>query len=154
MEINKSQKRMLIILAAVLAFAVYTFISDKDRYLSYYTGKKPPVQKATVSPTQNTAEARQNTDHHIYTTWGRDPFAQIIREAGVKKSRQPVAESNIFRLSAISYMGNNSVALINDNVVKIGEQLAGYTVSSIEPRRVILSKNSEKIVLNLQISKE
>jgi len=154
MEITKGQKRMLIALSAVVAFAAYDFISNSDTYLSFYSGKQTAAPKTNIPKTQNVEEAKDSRNMEFYTKWGTDPFAEIKKEVVVRRVERPVQTGTTFRLSAISYMGNNSVALINDNVVKIGEQIAGYMVSSIEPKRVILIKDSERLVLNLQIAKE
>jgi len=52
-------------------------------------------------------------------------------------------------LYAISYKGDQSAALINDNFLKVGDMVAGYKLQKIEKNQVTLSDGKRTIRLKL-----
>lgn len=59
--------------------------------------------------------------------WGRDPFG-----TGLK------ADKGILTLSAILYQDGNGSAIINNQILKVGDEIAGRRVVNILPDRVQL----------------
>jgi hypothetical protein len=53
-------------------------------------------------------------------------------------------------LKGIIYSAGKSVAIINDEVVSEKDKVAGFTVTKIEQKRVILEKDSKQIILKLE----
>jgi len=148
MEITKSQKRLLILLGIVLIYAAYDFISNKDTYMGFYgkskktvVAKKKNAQKAVKK--ENTALAGTSYLEH----WSHDPFYKKIKSQ--KKSVAKKLRKINFHLFAVSIKANESVALINDKMVKEGDMISGYTVTNIGKKKVTLTKGKKTVVLNL-----
>ena len=72
----------------------------------------------------------------------RDPFSRA-NTSSRKKS------GNLY-LAGIIYEEGNSTAVIDDQIVHIGEEIGGYQVISITPRVVTLSKGDQQVVLELE----
>ncbi len=147
-QLTKSQKILFIILGVVLAYAVFDFMSHKDTYLSYYSGESQEDQtQAQTMP----AAKKQKTDPlqaDLFSKWGSDPFFRAPEVKIRKKHRRRKIRPH-FKLKAVSYRSDGSVALINDRIVKVGDVLSGYRVLKIEPKKVILGNGKHRIVLKL-----
>ncbi len=149
MELTKSQKRLLILLGFVLIYFVYDVVSNWDTYAGFYSGKKTVVRNKNNEKDKNkTAEQPEQNRQKYLEKWGRNPFyKKVERKKTVKRSVQK-RKIKLF-LYAVSMKDNNSVALINDKVVKIGDIISGYTLQKIEKKQVTLSDGKNKIVLKL-----
>ncbi len=77
----------------------------------------------------------------VFNNWGRDPFVQE------KRSYDDVQVISGLTLNGISRKGEDSYALINKQIVRVGDAIEGLTVSRIEPDRVLLSKGGQTYVL-------
>lgn len=150
MEINKSQKRLFILLGLVLIYFVYDIISDWDTYAGFYTGKKTvTVQKAEEKKAENMPEEEVEQDRPYLAKWGRNPFyqkVQVKKAAVVTRKKKRSVRLNLY---AISIKDNNSVALINDRIVKIGDMIGGYTLKKINKKSVLLTDGAKAITLKL-----
>ncbi len=87
--------------------------------------------------------------------WGRDPFfgawGQEGEEQGpVDYSEEETKEPSELSLTAISWMAENPIALINKQLVSEGEFVLGYEVVEIQRDKVILRKGDKKHVLTLE----
>ena len=79
-------------------------------------------------------------------TWGRDPFGKKPGFA-VSEDKEP-----LYELSAIIFDGNESEAVINNDRVRVGDEIGWRIVEEIGPNYVLLSYGSESIIeLNLPI---
>lgn len=149
MELTKSQKRLLILLGIVLIYFVYDVASNWDTYAGFYSGKKTSVQKKKNE--QNKSKSAKKTEQgkqQYLEKWGRNPFYKKVERKKTAKKKVQKRKIKLF-LYAISMKDNNSVALINDKVVKIGDMISGYTLQKIEKKQVTLSDGKNKIVLKL-----
>ncbi len=147
-QLTKSQKILFIILGIVLVYAIFDFVSHKDTYINFYSGNE---QESTM-PVQNTQTAAQKQADQLqaslFSQWGSDPFVRKV----VVKSRKKYKRKRVrphFKLKAISYRADGSVALINDRIVKKGDVIQGYKVVKIETKKVILWNGKHRIVLKL-----
>ncbi len=149
MEITKSQKRLFIILGIVVAYGIWDFISNMDTYTSFYSGKPKAASVTQQQSDQDDAElaAQKKQSTGYLEKWGRDPFHKKVK----KKVQKAVASKPKVRLTlyAISEKENNSVALINDKIVKIGDMIGGYTLIRIGKKDVSLKDGSKTITLKL-----
>lgn len=59
--------------------------------------------------------------------WGRDPFGTARK-----------AEATVLTLSAILYQDGNGSAIINNQIMKVGDEIAGKRIVKILPDRVQL----------------
>lgn len=147
MEINKSQKRLLILLGAVLLFAIYDFISNYETYTGFYSGNTEAKKVKKAEENQPAKNITRNIDRKFLNHWGRDPFF-VVEKRTVRAARKVSKKPDLI-LQAISYQGSNTVALINDNIVQVGEMVAGYRVLKIDKNKVTLKNDSETKVLTL-----
>ena len=149
MEITKSQKRLFIILGLVIIYFIYDIVSDWETYAGFYSGEKVAVQqvdnKSQIKAEQN---LKKEQDKQYLEKWGRNPFYKKIEK---KKAVRVVKKTKTvnFKLHAVSMKDNNSVALINDKIVKIGDMISGYTLKKINKKQVILSDGQKTITLKL-----
>ncbi|MCS7258624.1 MAG: hypothetical protein NZ601_04580 [candidate division WOR-3 bacterium] len=99
---------------------------DTTRYLS----PKPDTQK--IEP----RTFKQDTE----LQWGKDPFVRdwVIQEAVTD-----------LKLKAITISPNKSYALINDQILEVGEEISGKKLVKIEKDHVILKQGEREIYLYL-----
>ncbi len=146
-QLTKTQKILFIILGIVSVYAIFDFMSHKDTYVGFYSGQEEetPVVQSSSDSAQAQVDQLQTS---LFLQWGKDPFLrkeQIKTRKKVKKRRSRPH----FKLKAISYRKDGSVALINDRIVKSGDIIKGYKVIKIDARKVILSNGKHRIVLTL-----
>lgn len=153
------QRILLIILGVVILIALYIFIFRKPN---------PTVARATVkartqtqekaaavkSKAKTTTEAVKKVIPTLFTKpestvveteaekgkWGTDPFA---------RGWMLGTEISDLRLRAITQSGNKSYALINDQILEVGEAIAGKRIVAIEKDRVILEQSGRTFTLIL-----
>jgi hypothetical protein len=150
MEIDKRQKRMLIVLGVVLAYAVFELITNSEQYFGYYMGSdKAEVQAASTNQVAVQTQTPKRPGVNEYDKdWGEDPF--YIKVEKKRRSGRKVRPTVRLNLSAISFGGGQPVAMINDEILSVNDVIAGYKVQAIEPKRVILVKGSDRRILTLQ----
>ncbi|MGD9898153.1 MAG: hypothetical protein AB7T22_03400 [Calditrichaceae bacterium] len=143
MQITKEQKRLLIVLSAVVLFAVIDFTINSEQYLGYYLDDGPaPVSVNPVDDSKEKAIPKYIPVLNYKKGWGKDPFFDVSVKKIKKRSASKKVEP-ILHLQAISYSGENSVVMINNMAVRVGENIEGYRVLKIEPQKVTLTKDGD-----------
>ena len=146
MEITKSQKRLFILLGILICYLIYDVIANWETYSKFYSGEKAkPVQAAVKKDSTKIVSEQKEVDY--LADWGKDPFYMVITSGpkrNVKRTYTPKLD-----LYAISYKGDQSAALINDNFLKVGDMVAGYKLKKIEKNQVTLSDGKRTIRLKL-----
>jgi hypothetical protein len=86
-----------------------------------------------------------------YTPQGkRDPFVPLVSPAGYRINLEEEDESTV-QLEGIMYdPKGDSMVIINGELVKVGESVAGAVVSQIEPSKVIVIKDNQRMELELR----
>ena len=80
----------------------------------------------------------------------RDPFVPLISSTGYLLNLEP-EEDAALRLEGIMYdQKGDSMAIINGELVKVGESVADAVVSSIDPTKVTIIKDNQKVELELR----
>lgn len=80
----------------------------------------------------------------------RDPFIPLVTKTGkILIAKDETAVSNLI-LKGIIYSQDKSLAIINDDVFSEGDQIGGYIILEIEEKKVILIKDEEEVVLELE----
>lgn len=151
-SLTKGQKRLLVVLAVVLAYGAFDVLTNKDSYFGYYSGKKNDKKVAhpnVVDLNVPQIKKASNQNAKYLQEWGADPFhnQRFVRRRVAPAIINTEVQLN---LKAISYNGKNSVVMINDRVLMAGDVIHGYQVVKIEPNRVTLSKGSENKTLTLR----
>jgi type II secretory pathway component PulC len=93
-------------------------------------------------PVLNDTKAKLQKEHAA-KAWGRDPFVRTkALEAGYRTSS--------LELKGISIgTDKRGFALINQDIVRVGDKIEGCEVLSIEKNRVLLQKNGQSFYLKL-----
>ena len=149
-KLTKSQKILFIVLAIVLAYAIFDFLTHKDTYLGFYSGQR----NETVMADSAAQNAQRDTVGDLLKTnltkiWGDDPFF-IKEKKKPKRYKRTVRKEVNFKLRAISFRPEGSVALINSRIVKAGDIIEGYKVIKISENTVVLWNGRNRKVLKLK----
>ncbi len=81
----------------------------------------------------------------------RDPFVPLVRDGrlvGVDTGRR-VDAATPFLYGVLWDPNGRSIALINDEDVRVGEQIAGYQVVEIREDAVVLNNGGKPVVLRI-----
>ena len=80
----------------------------------------------------------------------RDPFIPLVSPSGYLLNSEP-EEDSALRLEGITYDPHgDSVAIINGDLVRVGEEINGAVVTSIEPDKVTVIRDNKKIDIELR----
>jgi len=149
MQIEKRQKVLLIVLAVVVVFAIGDFVINSDDYSSFYgSDSKTAVEKSAKPKTAAARVASARVTPPSAKSWGRDPFDDPSHKPAPRRIVKKAPRVSL-TLKAISYAGQASMAMINDQVLSVGDEIAGYRIVKIEQSRVLLSKGDENLTLKL-----
>ena len=93
----------------------------------------------------------------IYNDKGkRDPFVPLVDENG----RYLLDEEGFCSFDSLSLSGilwdpqGKSSALINNQIVKIGDSIGGFKISNVTKNSVTLFKDGEEYIMRLSISED
>jgi len=128
---------LLIILLGVLGYAIYTwFIPSHTRRKSTSkpTLKKPPMELKLHE------EATPSVKYAEYS-WNEDPFAKLP----ITPPTSP--QESQLQLRGILWDDRGGLAIINDDLVKVGDTIGGWRVVRITPSYVILKQGEIEIKL-------
>ncbi|MCX5699526.1 MAG: hypothetical protein NTX01_07495 [Candidatus Omnitrophica bacterium] len=82
----------------------------------------------------------RNAKKTAYSSWSRDPFLA---------SSAPIKGYGGLVLSGITWDKENPMAVISDNIVKIGDKVSANTVVDIKQDKVILNDGAKDFELRL-----
>jgi len=100
-----------------------------------------PAKKAV--PAEKIVPKKRHAKKTKFTEWGRSPFTPKGGAAGVPSSK--------IVLGGIMWVEENPRAIINNNIVAIGDEIGGNKVIDIKKDRVVLSDGTEKLTLKLEV---
>lgn len=163
-EMTKIQKRLFIILAVILAYAVYD-LSTAAPAKSKSTSKKTSnsqneenngktVQAASAVMVAGVMPAVKKTEM-IPDSWCRDPFqgyVSLSSSVDMKNVLQKMIDPKIdnFQLTAVSVNGDKSFAIINDKILGVGDEISGFRVIEIQKSSVMLRKNNFTFTIKIE----
>ncbi|MCF7908109.1 MAG: general secretion pathway protein GspB [Candidatus Omnitrophica bacterium] len=96
-----------------------------------------------------TATTDASLEKYSFGLNSRDPFVPLVSRNGLILIPRETDVTNM-ELGGIIYSEEESVAIINNEVVKIGDMIGEYKVLTIERRKVILEKNNQGFTLELE----
>ncbi len=146
-NLTKSQKRLLIVLAIVLAFAGFDIISNWDSYKGFYRSEPGKIVKK-IQQTDSPGKTPVKKTAFYEKNWKNDPFYVYVQQKNTKKVYRRRKKG--LTVQAISYDEKNPVAMINYQIVSVGEWVNGYRVVKIEPNRVIVAKKGKQKILQFK----
>ncbi|TRZ96165.1 hypothetical protein D4R78_01550 [bacterium] len=81
----------------------------------------------------------------------RDPFIPLVTSDGRLLNLETKADSSSLNLEGIIYDSDDlSYAVVNGEVVKVGDEVNGYDVLKIEKNKVIFIKDSQPMEIELK----
>ena len=85
----------------------------------------------------------------------RDPFEALINSQGVINARL-IKQVGDLDLNGIIYSNDKQTrrAIINNLLLKEGDNIGSYIIQEIKPKQVILDKKGKQVVLNLREEEE
>ncbi|MCK4917488.1 MAG: hypothetical protein KAJ79_03830 [Candidatus Omnitrophica bacterium] len=86
---------------------------------------------------------------YSYTNQDRDPFTPLINKYGLILIYQEVDVKGL-SLKGIIYENGQSLAIINDEVLRIGDKIGLYKIIKIGEKEVVLKKGKEVSTLKLE----
>lgn len=128
------KKAILVVLAVISVFIWYSSLKPFFRKKSDILPAAPPL---AGSLEQRRGQRKRST----YKNWGRTPF--II-------TKTPVSDSSRLSIGGIVYDEKDICALINDQVVHVGDQVNENRVVDIRRDRVILNDGKKDFELKLE----
>jgi len=145
MKQENTEKKKLVILIVLGALAVLSLVrgiltpSAVRRDLASTPAEtvektEPAATRVAIGPSARSAKKSN------YNAWGRNPFV------ATKKPGAPVGELN---LGGILWDKDKPMAVINDNMVGIGDTVGAYKVVDITQDSVTLNDGTEEHILKL-----
>ncbi|MFQ6614501.1 MAG: hypothetical protein ACE5D1_06625 [Fidelibacterota bacterium] len=173
-ESSKSQKILLLVLVVSLGYLGYDMVFNKTpstkelvQKIESGTTKAKPTRKAPqptggsvpVIQPKTIQPAKAEKIPAYATVWGRDPFISTVGNVEIKTEETVVEEDPVYIedyvLSAISFRGDRPVVLINESILKVGDQIDGLQLKEVRPNSVVLSSpGGKEYILNLQTTSE
>ncbi len=138
--LTKKDKIQLFVIAGVLIFLVLWLTARRSKV------QQAPKDVAVVLVGDSDLPAvpfylKLQGEAKALTTY-RDPFSRATIY-----SRRKLGE---LYLAGIFYEAGKSAAVINDQNVRVGQEVEGYEVIAITPLAVTLSKDDQQIILELE----
>jgi hypothetical protein len=143
---NKKQKILLLALVGVGVFvwlqafqsppAVEDTADDQEMEEPIAVDEE---QLLTIALASSTNLQRPRT---VYQDWGKNPF--FIEVPPVKEEPAPLL------LQGISWDEKNPIAVLNGQVVGIGDSLGGHTVKDIQRDKILLNDGNKDMELHLR----
>ncbi len=160
MDKKKKEITIIALLVPLLAFVVYSNLISPSK-----EKKKPPLKTVSkevapapgkvVAPAGRKKEehlppldrvVRQRQEEIVRRPWGRDPFntAPISPEEVNRSSNW-----RAFHLTGIIPSSEGGVAILDGEVIGVGEEHRGYSLIKVEDRRITLEKSGKKFIINM-----
>jgi hypothetical protein len=100
------------------------------------------IQQKEISTTENAiVSTNRRAKKSSYPSWGRNPFSP--QAAPIRASRGPI-------LNGIMWDREKPMAIINDNIVKVGDRVGLNLVVDIKQDKVILNDGTHDFELRLE----
>ena len=98
------------------------------------------VPSVSAAPVVDTSQREEQRERAAKFSWGRDPFAKGMAEG----------QAGGLALSGILWDTQSPLAIINGQMLHIGDEVDGYHVTEITPERVAISDGTD--TFQLQVS--
>ena len=145
-DLDKKQRTELIITGISVIFLIFLVIGNtqkaqKKKASMITTGKT--VASSLLAPIS--FEEKEIEESVIKEGWGRDPFlfgASTMTSFGLEG----------LLLNGIVWDKENPYAIINNDVVKIGDKIGDITVVEINEESVVMEEDGEQHTLDLNVA--
>lgn len=145
---SPKEKKQLIVIVTGIAIMAFSFIGNSKSSKKKAQPASPaaaaqaaPSAAPSQSPTQSDKTPASQKEREKLS-WGRNPFIPLATGKELQKSN--------LELKGISFgQDKSSYAFINNEIVKIGDNVANYEVVAIEKDKVLLKKGSQTFYVTL-----
>ncbi len=141
-------KRKIIIYALLVAAIIYGLANfpggtDKNHTDTSIDNPAPAAQKIPAS-------AKQSIDIKYYSSlpWGSDPFCRYYARAdnGNGSTDAPAPQ---WTLNGVVINAKTTVAVINKNIVHVGDKIAGARVVDIQKDKVVMEQDGSQFSIQI-----
>jgi hypothetical protein len=137
--------RKIIVFSVFAGSLIFGYLNFRDKF------GPAPAETATPSIQPLPAQAAQKSrlidiEKYSQMGWGRDPFVDKAPNLSISSLQ---ADEPSWVLGGILYDENNPVAIINGQIVRPGESIAGAKVIAIDRKKVALEINGGSLSLSL-----
>lgn len=135
--------KKVVILIVLSIFAVISLVygivaSPKARVKNVQAGAQKNLQQVPAS--EDLSSLRRRAKRSKFTSWKRNPFTL---------QKAPSTAFNGLVLGGIMFDKEKPLALINNDVVKIGDNIGGNIIVDIKQDRVILNNGTSNFELKI-----
>jgi len=150
---DKQKIQIIITSILVVILIIVVFINFKPKPRKKPVVKPKPVDKINIplpppgakksSPPSATAtpEELETQRKRAKMEWGLDPFYHAISKE--------IRMGSGLKLKGISFGGGKGYAFIDNEIVTVGDVIAGYEVKEIQKNKVLLKRGDENFYLLL-----
>jgi len=90
-------------------------------------------------------------EEYIYKNQGkRDPFMALITPTGYLLNLEPADDRKVNLEGIMHDPDGNSMAIVNGDLVRVGDSVGAAVVTEIEPNKIIILQDNEKIEIELR----
>ncbi|MBU1147881.1 MAG: hypothetical protein KKD11_05950 [Candidatus Omnitrophica bacterium] len=144
-NLGKKERMELTITGIGVIFLIFLVLGNVQKIQA----KKRSMAKSGAAITSSMSapisfEAPEIEESTIKEGWGRDPFS-----LGANTPEDIGFEG--LAVNGIMWDEDNPLAIINDDVVKVGDMLGGLKVVEITKTSVVMEQNGERHTLNLVV---
>ncbi len=139
MKFSKSQKRLFALLAVVLVYAGYDYLSNADTLKNDQFVESSPAESRLIKKGKRGFTAAKRFDSDL--KWKRDPFAKVALQTGNTGNAKTTSRIPL-TLSAVSLDGKKSFVIINNRILSTNDLIEGYKIRKILAEKVILEKDN------------
>lgn len=138
---NEKTRKLIVFLSLPIAIAwgAWNFIGKPGQ-------ESPVTDQSTIQPLTGSAVVPSDTMQAELTAespWGKDPFSKNEKRVDGISTAAPVYWS----LSGVVYSKTDPLAIINNKFVRVGDQIDGATVTTINKSDVIIDYKGKAMTL-------
>jgi hypothetical protein len=151
---EKTKKQLIMLGAMLLVLLVVVLVTMKPK------PKKPPVPISVIASDLKLPDNAQVVPQKPKTLYGiakqselddqkKSAAGEWKRDPFYNKMRTEVYQSSNLQLKGISMGNNKRYVFINDQILTLGDVIAGHKLVEIEKTKVLLQKGSDRFYLQL-----
>lgn len=145
---SRQRIMLIVLLVLVVAGGFVLFRQLRPRPTRAAAEPTPPAAVRRPRLKVDTTSVTVDTTRPAAVNWGRDPFEWLL-EKGKEPTGEVATKLAALKLRAISLSSRGSFVLVDDYVLRVGDEIEGARVASIEKDRVVLRYDDHEYVLIL-----
>lgn len=146
----------MVVYGILILAIIWGYYNLSERKPVVYSGQgtpaaQPPTSVVSTNDPPFDALPADVNGHGSNSNWGKDPFYHRRGRATavVSTGHSAKVERAALHLMGIMFREQGAKALINGQVVSIGDTIAGHTITEIAPAQVSAAYNNRTIILRV-----